>query len=984
MSSLPDFGAFFRQLWGYDPFPWQAMLAERVVEGAWPLALDLPTAAGKTACIDVAVYALASQAERAVQERTAPRRIWFVVDRRIVVDAAHDRAHALARKLEDARHGPLRLIADRLRRVADTDRALAVARLRGGILRDDGWARVPSQPAVISTTVDQIGSRLLFRAYGPGQLAAPIYAGLAANDSLVILDEAHCSVPFLQTLRAVDRFRSDAWAELPLATPFSFVVLSATPPADLPESATFPGAERDRALDDPVLARRLRASKVAELIEVKGRSGHVPDALVSEAVERAHSYVRAGRRRVGIMVNRVRTAEAVAHALRTQLGGDADTVLLTGRIRPFERDRLVERWMPFLQAASPSDSPRPVVVVSTQCLEVGADFSFDALVSEAASLDALRQRFGRLARMGAVEPAPAAILARARDVAGPPDPIYGAALAETWRLLRERASRTEDGRHTKETLDFGVEALAQTLGDLEDLSPYLAPTADAPVLLPAHLDLLCQTAPVPFAEPDLQLFLHGKDGGSPEAQVVWRADLSANEPGTWLETVALCRPTSGEMLSVPLDRLRAWLVRPDSGDDSSDIEGPGAAPAGEWPPRRARPYLLWRGRDRSRIVTAASEIGPGDVVVVPAEYGIDGLGHSAPEQALGDRQLDLWEPAWAGAGHAAVRLHRSVLVPWLGCPQVADLVALAEHPVPDREAIRDAIDTLLADRPKGDEDAPPPDAWWLALLRRTRNGRVEAHPRGGVILFARESATTARANEPDMFADDDDLTSAAGLEIPLDDHCRLVERTVDKLVARCLPPKLAEPLRLAARWHDAGKLDERFQIWLRDGDELAVLRADRPIAKSALGFTSPARSRAVREASGLPDNFRHELLSVQILQQHGLLPEESEAAELVLHLVASHHGHARPFAPISDDPEATEVRGWLGDLHIELAADDRRRLPQPHRLDSGLAERFWRLGRRYGWWGIAYLEAILRLADWYASRLAEGDPETVDLLPAER
>lgn len=68
MSGLPDFRTFFQALWGCDPFPWQQMLAERVAEGPWPKALDLPTAAGKTACIDVATYALASQAERPLAE----------------------------------------------------------------------------------------------------------------------------------------------------------------------------------------------------------------------------------------------------------------------------------------------------------------------------------------------------------------------------------------------------------------------------------------------------------------------------------------------------------------------------------------------------------------------------------------------------------------------------------------------------------------------------------------------------------------------------------------------------------------------------------------------------------------------------------------------------------------------------------------------------------------------------------------------------
>ena len=119
-----QFDEFFHALYGYDPFPWQSRLARRVAdvqngEAAWPEALALPTAAGKTACIDIAVFALACQVGRPPGERTAPRRIFFVVDRRVIVDATFRRAGELAGQLEEARthrDGILKEVADRLSR----------------------------------------------------------------------------------------------------------------------------------------------------------------------------------------------------------------------------------------------------------------------------------------------------------------------------------------------------------------------------------------------------------------------------------------------------------------------------------------------------------------------------------------------------------------------------------------------------------------------------------------------------------------------------------------------------------------------------------------------------------------------------------------------------------------------------------------------------------------------------------------------------
>jgi CRISPR-associated endonuclease/helicase Cas3 len=107
-----EFVSFFRALWKYDPFPWQQRLAQMVCGGNWPSPIALPTSAGKTAAIDVAIFALACQAPN------APRRIFFVVDRRVVVDEAAERAQKIADMLRAARDqkesSVLRTVADAL------------------------------------------------------------------------------------------------------------------------------------------------------------------------------------------------------------------------------------------------------------------------------------------------------------------------------------------------------------------------------------------------------------------------------------------------------------------------------------------------------------------------------------------------------------------------------------------------------------------------------------------------------------------------------------------------------------------------------------------------------------------------------------------------------------------------------------------------------------------------------------------------------
>lgn len=1026
---LPTFGEFFRALWSRDPFPWQTMLAAQVTAEGWPEVIDLPTAAGKTACMEIALYALAAQSGLPAGQRSAPRRIWFVVDRRIVVDAAFERAGKIASALRSAPDGPLAAVAARLRGLSagPEPRPLAVARLRGGIWRDDGWARLPAQPAVICSTVDQVGSALLFRAYGHGPNTAAIWAGLAANDSLILLDEAHCSRPFAETLKAVRRFREQPWCGQAPLFPFHTAIMSAThgaAEAVAPDKIFPPAAERAAALRSDELDNRINAAKPARLHPpVRGDR----DALAVALTKAAKDFSAAGHRRIAVMVNRVATAQAVAAKLAQEPGAragvdrqtdaavrgeereaNAAVVLMTGRMRPLDRDDLVREWEPKLRAKGPGLLDRPVVLVTTQCLEVGADFDFDALATECASLDALRQRFGRLNRLGGAACCEAAIFVAEGDAKGKePDPIYGQALAETWKWLNE-IGRAAEGA-VKEA-DFGIAAMDQALAGLRATdagreATLYPPAEHAPVLLPAHLDMLCQTGPRPAVEPEPALFLHGPQAGPPEARVIWRVGLPAQDQadaeGQWQENLELLPPSSLEALTLPVYRLRRWLEGREGADEGGDVEGaaePGVETGGEHGGPARRPFGLWRRKRREGALVSfpadPADIQAGDTVVLRAEEGgADGLGQLPPEenaQGLGPEKLDLAErAAQLGRGRIMLRAKREVLGLFADRPGIKALLALVgdRDAEVDRKEVAQALRQAAAEQQGSEGEAPARLPRWLGrnlevLARDFAKdcGRAEPLPGGGLLLTAKKTVRP-EAVEDDEDADSETGSSDASEPVTLRAHTAAVRRCAEAQAARCLPEEMTTALVWAAEHHDLGKLDRRFQLLLNDGQPGGEPGEDGPLAKSARVLRRWRRTRALAPEDELPKGFRHEMLSLAIAQavETDLAPE---LHELALHLVASHHGHARPFAPMVADPmpEAAEIESVLADYFLPAGGAPVLDPEPAHRLGSGVADRFWRLARRYGWWGLAYLEAILRLADWQASAEA-GDTEAEAPLP---
>jgi CRISPR-associated endonuclease/helicase Cas3 len=965
------FDEFFTALWGEDKiaFSWQRELAKRVVtneEKPWPDAIALPTASGKTACIDIAVFALAAQARRlqAEKQRTAARRIFFVVDRRIIVDEAYKRARILATKLSDSKRGILKEVADRLRLLArgeygaDNEDPLTVYELRGGMYRSEAWARSPLQPIVVASTVDQLGSRLLFRAYGRGPGMWPVYAGLVANDSLILLDEAHCAQPFLQTLQAVFRYRN--WAEVVLPTRFYPVVMSATPPPGL--SDVFRDESSEPSDPNHPLGKRQMASKptllnVAEKAKGRNAIGELAKALVGAAEPLAEK----GRKAIVIFVNRVATARE-AHRLLASTHAQR-AVLLTGRMRPIDKDEIViERLNPL--ASDQSDErhlDQPIFVVATQTLEVGADLDFDALVTECASLDALRQRFGRLNRMGRPIDAQAAVLIRADQAeSSEDDPVYGPALAKTWSWLNDLVDESGE-------IDFGVSSLATRLPNGDALAQLNAPSVNAPVMLPAHVDCWSQTAPEPMPTPDVAPFLRGPARGAADVQVCWRADTDLRTPNggeASKDTLTLCPPAAAECLPVPIVVFKRWMKRQEGNDDTADVE----SSADEENELRmeggidTRRVLRWRGRKDVEVTDDPGAIRPGDIIVLPTYVGGWEILGDVPRRPDAPPTLD-----WGDRAHrqsrakAQLRLHLAVVDEWPACDTKARFLQLTDEAQARYEEDPDALVDELRDAfiflANDDVAAPWLREIALALSKeRHLRRRIKLHPLGGLIVQG-SRRLPAFSEDTDLFSDEDDAAASGTVRVPLFEHLPGVAAYAKRFATGCgLPTPLIDAIERAGLLHDLGKVDPRFQALLRNGnpwmgDVLLAKSSDIPQGRSAY--------LRAREASGYPEGGRHELLSVRLIENaSALLPNDEILRDSILHLVASHHGYCRPLAPVVFDEKPLGVTLEFNGQTLIHSSDTGM-----ERLDSGISDRYWRLVRHYGWWGLAWLEAILRLAD---------------------
>lgn len=952
MSSEFDFPTAFQQLTGKEPLSWQSRLFEHFASGVLCDAIDLPTGLGKT--MVMAIWLIARRVNTKL-----PRRLIYVVDRRTVVDQATDLAQRLVQRpitkwMHDAFNGE----------------PPAISTLRGRLADNREWSRDPTRPAIIIGTVDLIGSALLFSGYRSSFKRRPLEAGLLGQDSLLVLDEAHLSKAFEKLLMSIaDLQKSNG-------VPMHVIRMSATSGAATngkifrldtdPNSKTFDlWSKIENGTEINPIRQRYEASKKLIVKESTNVVDFIADAAGKIAADKPGS-------RIVIFVKSPKDVDAVRKALlKKDKSRESKIAQLTGTMRGFERDRLVDIEMPIQE----SDHERRIMqrflrpdndashgecfLISTSAGEVGFDFNADHLVGDAAPLDSWIQRLGRVNRRGDGD----AIVILVKKTGPPNESKFDEACRVTSNLLTDGMDVSPKALDSLR-LDYWkrvpvseLKLLPRAVGEInfrkhcqERGIAVLQTSAHTPepkmveltdILLDAW-SMTSITEPVP-GRPEVSPWLRGiAEWEPPQTTIAWRAeldldgfaDLDIDDVVEWFDTH---RVLTHETLSVKTNDAATWFkqrwaILPEARQREFDKlpsvidrAGTEVVPLGEVISRLSR-----KTGDADAFLRGAE-------VVVPASFGgirrgVGLLDHTEPK-------LDKAEEKNPPAEQEAILNARRESI------DVADVRGRYREKVEKPENGK-AVSTAL------DPKAVKPAKYARYPLE------LEADDDKVVRLFS----YVLRSEKQEYGSQKQTLVQ----------HVHAVRKAVDHILSRLSFPKDIEPIvklaaQLAADWHDHGKNREFFQRTVGGTPTHSVeqwqaqKKLDDDDTHQCLGKSGGRHrgkpARGYRHEFGSLREFVDAFNARKLLDDAGK-PISQDVFDLAMHMIATHHGRGRPHFPKGGFDPGCEMRS--DEIHTETV------------------QRFARLQRRYGWWHLASLENLLRCADALASADQEAEDDPAD------
>lgn len=816
-----------------------------------------------------------------------PRRLVYLVDRRAVVDQATDEAEALRQWVERSPD---------VRAALGLTRPLPISTLRGQHADNRAWLSDPASPAIVVGTVDMVGSRLLFGGYGVSRKMRPYQAGLLGIDSVLVLDEAHLVPPFE---RLLDRIAAGTDAKgrplgvtgrqisLP-AQPARLMALSATGRArDAAE--TFGLTDEDQA--DPVVRQRLQASKrihVLDAVEPKD----LPEALARHAWD----LTAQGRKpcRIIVFVNSRDHAQKVQQALIRRAGNAIE--LFVGGRRVHERQQAAHRLSGLgFVAGSTVELARPAFVIATSAGEVGVDLDADHAVCDLVAWERMVQRLGRVNRRGDGDASVIVVPASSEDAA---------VQARQTAVMALLGLLPTSGDGTRQGSPAALGAL-KTHTDAAALFPLACTPAPLhPPLTRALVDAWAMTSLEHHTgRPEVGPWLRGwpDDPEEPQVTIVWRRQLPIDDDGRAFAGRSMelfldaAGPHLAERLEVSVSEALGWLLERVA---KLPEEAPKSRSAQSDEPENDVPPLL----KADVAATLVSEAYAHPRALTGA--AIVNSNRRDLETAL--RDATLWVDVRLG-GLSDGLLDDAATAPVEDVTQAG--TAADPGPVPFR--------VRRTDNPE--EPAAP---GWRQEARLVLKRAEE----GVVTWLIVDSLVSQQAGS-------EEGRSSAMHPQRLSEHQEWAEAAARALAgALKLSAEQTEMLAVAARLHDEGKQAARWQQALH-----APNRGCPPYAKTL----------------GRPDlatlgGYRHEFGSLPHAEAHPrwkALPPDLQ--ELCLHLVAAHHGAARPLIRTdgADEPPSKAV--------------ERAR---------AVALRYAALSEQWGPWGLAWWESLLRAADQQASR----------------
>jgi CRISPR-associated endonuclease/helicase Cas3 len=906
-----DFGVFFAAVHGgHRPFRWQERLLDHVLRtGRWPDQLVAPTGAGKTSVIDVHVFAVALMARG--HPVRVPRRLALVVDRRALVDDQYAHATSIANHLAEAIDG--RTVLARTAEALDSLRAgrkePGVRPLLTALLR--GGA-----PPSREWLDDPVGCAVL--------CATPDMWGsrllLSGYGSRAQARPREAGMLAYDTVAVVDEAHLSqqlvttarrvtelaAVAEEPLGAPVLQVVETTATPRA--DAGVAVGVEPDDLAVDEPLRQRLTAPKPATLLPLESWPiPHSGPARRAGVTVLADEAVRL-REAYGLTVGCFVNTVAVAAAVAEELRTrGVTTELICGRLRPYD---VAQLRPPASSLLSIDGDPKVDVLVSTQSLEVGVDLDLAAAVTELAPGGSIAQRAGRVNRLGQRKTEVTVVVPEADLPAG-----------------------AQSGPYQRDDLAAAHEWLEQRRSDPAGLAPWALrePRPPAPALrrdLLQRLELaqawhLARTSDdLAAPQEDLDLWLSDDlDQPDHEIGIVVRRALPADEADA-VKLIEALPPRAYEVF--PVSIRQAARIR--------ERLHPGSV-------------LVRPGEDAPRPLAEGDRLRPGDLLVIDDTTGLFTAGVVDPDGK--DRAQDVLDaPASPDPGEVVLRIERDTAT------NRRFLNAVAE--VTDDESDEpDPVEVARLLRVHREELAPEP----MVVAAAGLLDRPSDQPAGAeTILHWEDSDHDERQLTRLIVVDLRKATSDAELRqtwtprrkrVALHDHAEAVAERAETVAGRLgLTIDLVETLRLAGLHHDDGKADERFQRSLYDGPP-----PSEPLAKS--GLRDARRIRRLRTASGLPTGWRHEQLSV-VHAWPALSALAHDRRELAARLIGTSHGHGRHGFPHTSGQLVKDTDEIAATLYNEGLWDE-------------LIER---THIRWGVWGCAYLEALLRAADGQVS--AEG------------